>query len=372
MLQFDVRLWRMRYHGERCNCSWRNQFGLKYLYNALYGLGHVRGVAVMVGSVFANRARLCLLLAAVSPVWMMAASVAAEEPVVPESHGGLDLQRFTFQSLDRLYYLHVPERLRSRADNALVLVFHGGRGSGADIARQTNLVGYADRYGFIAAFPNAADSAWNDGRSTTESSTDDVGFIVALAEHVSKSYRVDHRRVFVTGASNGGMFTLRLACDTSDRFAAFASVIANLPASYVSRCRPQSARPVLMINGTDDRLMKWHGGTIPSVPGIGRGGEVISTERTVQFWVTNNGCKASPSDEELSDQADDGTRVVRHTYAECTSGEEVILYEVRGGGHGWPGGPSRKGALAARLSGKVSQNVSASEVIVEFFRRHGL
>jgi polyhydroxybutyrate depolymerase len=347
------------------------QFGSTSIYHS-HRARHAKAVAVTVGSVFVNRVRACLMIAAVCPVWMMAAQSAAEERTPPEANDGLDLQRFTFQALDRVYYLHVPERLRSRADNALVLVFHGGLGSGAIIARQTDLVNYADRYGFIAVFPNAMESAWNDGRSTTESSIDDVGFIVALVEHIGESYGVDPRRVFATGASNGGMLTLRLACDSSERFAAFASVIANLPASYVSRCRPSAARPVLMINGTEDRLMKWQGGVIPSLPGVGKGGEVISTERTVRFWAANNGCPVPPREEEFPDVAADGTRVVRHTYAECTSGKEVVLYEIRGGGHGWPGGPSRKGPLAARLSGKVSQNVSASEVIVEFFRRHGL
>jgi polyhydroxybutyrate depolymerase len=126
-----------------------------------------------------------------------------------------------------------------------------------------------------------------------------------------------------------------------------------------------------MMNGTDDRLMKWDGGEIPSGRGIG-GGEVVSTQQTVNFWVANNGCRAAPRNEELPDKANDGTRVIRHSYADCSSGKEVVLYEIRGGGHGWPGSSARRGLLVSRLVGTVSQDINASEVIVEFFRRYGL
>jgi polyhydroxybutyrate depolymerase len=322
----------------------------------------------MVRNIFAIRVWLVLLLAAI-PIGCSRGTSDGRGGAATAADG-LELQPFTFQGTSRPFHLHVPAQLRGRADNPLVIAFHGGQGSGVDIARQTNLVTYADRYGFVAAFPKATETQWNDGRTTTATSVDDVAYVGALIDHLSRSYGVNPRRVFATGISNGGMFTLRLACDTN-RVAAFASVVANLPASYVSRCRPQSPKPILMMNGTDDRLMKWGGGEIPSAMGVGRGGEVISTQQTVDFWVANNRCRASPRDEQLPDKADDGTRVIRHAYTDCAGGE-VVLYEVRGGGHSWPGGPARGGLIASRLIGNTSQDINASEVIVEFFRRYGL
>jgi polyhydroxybutyrate depolymerase len=326
----------------------------------------------MVKNSFAIRACLVFLIAAV-PVGCSRGTSdgGGRGGGAPAAADGLEVQPFTFQGMSRPFHLHVPAQMRGRADNPLVVVLHGGMGSGVEVARQTDLVAYADRYGFIAAFPKATESQWNDGRTTTATSVDDVAYVGALIDHLTRSYGVNPRRVFATGLSNGGMFTLRLACDTN-RFAAVASVVANLPVSYVSRCRPQSAKPILMMNGTEDRLMKWNGGEIPTTMGIGKGGEVVSTPQTVALWVAANGCRNSPRDEALPDRADDGTRVIRHTYADCSSGKEVVLYEVRGGGHAWPGSSVKKGLLASRVTGNVSQDINASEVILEFFRRYGL
>ena len=39
---------------------------------------------------------------------------------------------------------------------------------------------------------------------------DDVGFIRELTDWVVAAYRVDSRRIYLTGASNGGMMAYRL------------------------------------------------------------------------------------------------------------------------------------------------------------------
>ena len=69
-------------------------------------------------------------------------------------------------------------------------------------------------------------------------------------------------RVYVAGASNGGMMALRLACERTGRLAAVAVVIANQPWPQVERCRPTVPLPLILINGTDDPLMPWGGGPV--------------------------------------------------------------------------------------------------------------
>lgn len=55
--------------------------------------------------------------------------------------------------------------------------------------------------------------------------------------------------------------------------------------------------------------------------------------------------------------------MTRTTYQGLTAGAEVVV-TVRGGGHTWPGRPS-----SATL-GRSTQNVSANDLIWEFFERH--
>lgn len=292
-------------------------------------------------------------------------------PAAVTSQAKLERIEVTQGNGKRIAHVHVPAALKGKQGHAAVFVFHGGQGDGERIAVQTNLASYADRYGFIAVFPTAGSGQWNDGRATTAGLANDTGFVRTLIAHVSDQYGVDRKRVFATGPSNGGMFTLRLACEMASRFRAFASVIANLPVDQRVRCKPSQAVPILLMNGTQDILMKWGGGEIPSNParGIGIGGKIISTPETVQFWANANACTGAPQDSILPDSPNDGTTVVRHSYRRCKPGSEVEFYEIRGGGHNWPGSP-----LAPRTirGGRSSRDVNASDVIVAFFRKYGL
>ena len=98
---------------------------------------------------------------------------------------------------------------------------------------------------------------------------------------------------------------------------------------------------MLLMSGTDDKMMPFAGGDLPQAAGqrngAGLGGRIISAPETVQFWARVNGC-GNEKVQELPDKADDGTQVVLHQFG-CGSGQ-VVFYEIRGGGHNWAGGPS--------------------------------
>jgi polyhydroxybutyrate depolymerase len=46
-------------------------------------------------------------------------------------------------------------------------------------------------------------------------------------------------------------------------------------------------------------------------------------------------------------------------------GAEVVLVEIEGGGHTWPGQEPR-----LRFLGKSTKNISANDLIWEFFQKH--
>ncbi|MEM9386837.1 MAG: PHB depolymerase family esterase [Pseudomonadota bacterium] len=272
-----------------------------------------------------------------------------------------DSRTLTVGKERRQYALYTPQRLPPAGERSLVLVFHGGEGSPDKIARQTGFNEVADAQGFLVAYPRSIEH-WNDGRATTQSYGDDIGFARALIDALVADAGVDPRRVYATGASNGGMMTLRLACEANDAIAAFAPVIASFPVPYVERCRPERAVDILMINGRKDRLIRWGGGRIPKGRRAGVGGEVIPVAQTVDWWRTHNGC-ASPTRDDLADRVDDGTTVVRERNGACERGGSVIFFAIEGGGHTWPGSPVPANALA----GRISQELSASQVIWQFF-----
>lgn len=276
---------------------------------------------------------------------------------------------------EREYYLHRPAR-SGESKLPLVLAFHGGEGHPLRLARQTGFDEVADRNGFVVAYPGAAPNQWNDGRSTTALFGDDVTFIARLIEHLVATKRIDAARIYAVGPSNGGMFTLRLACELSDRIAAFAVVAASFPDSYWKRCAPRRAVPMLLIHGSEDRFIRWQGGTIPHGRKRGVGGTVIPVPDTVAFWRERDGCEKEPAMERLPDRApDDGTRVEVERYEGCRDGSALVLVRIEGGGHTWPGSTwpgSRRAGAAGGLAGRVSRDVDGTQLIWDFFSSYAL
>jgi poly(3-hydroxybutyrate) depolymerase len=65
----------------------------------------------------------------------------------------------------------------------------------------------------------------------------------------------------------------------------------------------------------------------------------------------------------------DGTRIRKETYRNGEINTEVVLYIIEGGGHTWPGGYQY---LNERIIGKTSRDMSAAEVIWNFFDKHSI
>ncbi len=63
----------------------------------------------------------------------------------------------------------------------------------------------------------------------------------------------------------------------------------------------------------------------------------FSVDYSIKNWVKANSCDAEPRVEKLPDRADDGMRVVRKTRSNGKEGSDVVLIEIEGGGHNWPG-----------------------------------
>lgn len=289
--------------------------------------------------------------------------------IVPARAEGASVdQAIDVGGLRRTFVLHVPSPLPANAAVPLVLVLHGGGGAGRQIERATRFSDLADRYGFIAVYPDGIDNSWNDGRGDPKigaqrENIDDVAFISALITSLAQRYRIDSKRVYATGISNGGFMSQLLAARLSSRIVAIAPVAAGLGPAVAASLRPEQPVSVLMINGTADPLVPFAGGPVAR-----NRGATIGTLEIVQKWVTVNRCAAEPATTYLPDIApSDRTRVKVTAYSGCSQRTEVILYTIEGGGHTWPGGSQY---LPRVLIGPVSRDLNASEVIWTFFASH--
>jgi polyhydroxybutyrate depolymerase len=267
----------------------------------------------------------------------------------------------------RTYELHVPPAYSADKAAPLVLALHGRLGDGHGTAGLTHFDKVSDEHGFLVAYPDGLNRSWADGRNATDSDKEgvnDVKFVSALIQQLQSTYKIDKTRIYVTGISNGGFMTQRVACELSDQVAAAASIAATIGENTAANCHPTKPVSMAVFMGTKDSLVPIQGRPMGR---NGSHGTILSLQGTAEKWIALNGCTAKPTFNDIPDKSKDGTGIHIETVSNCKSGSEVITYKVEEGGHTWPGG---KQYLPAMVIGKTTRNMDASEELWIFFSRH--
>ena len=250
-------------------------------------------------------------------------------------------------------------------DAPVLVVLHGGLAGPRTVRRRAGVT--LAREGWVVLWPFAIGD-WNDGRADGAGrpydTADDIGFLRRLIDELARAGVADPERVYFAGPSIGGIMVLRLLCDAPDLVAGAAVAIASLPDR--GACRDGPPRPVLYIHGTDDGIMPPGGGRIGGWnPLIRDRGWVEPVAETVARLATRNECDGY-REARLPDRVeDDDSTVLKRSYESCSAPLEHFV--IDGGGHTWPGsGPSR---LGRGIVGATNQDISATRVVEEFFRR---
>jgi len=282
-------------------------------------------------------------------------------PSARTSIPGDSTQSFTFAGRERAYLVHLPPAI-GNSPLPLVLVLHGGGGNAASAAKMTGMSALTDKENSIVVYPDGTGRledklpTWNSGNCcgyALDNNVDDVGFIRALIEKLQRDYPIDAQRVYATGISNGGMMSYRLACELSDKIAAIAPVAGALNVE----CKPTQPVSVIAFHGTNDQNVPYNGGAgSKSIDPHPRTDQSVAY--AMAFWSQRDSCGATPTRDERGS-------IVHDTYASCTNGTGVELYTVKGGGHAWPSGDRLTVLLDA-----PTQEISASELMWEFFKQH--
>ena len=270
--------------------------------------------------------------------------------------------RFSFvhDGITREYLVHVPRTYRG-APTSMLVALHGGGGD-ADFQADDSkykLISKSEAAGFIAVFPNGysrfpggALATWNAGTccgASQKNNIDDVGFIREVIARVERQARIDPRRVFATGMSNGAMMSWRLACEAPE-IRAIAPVEGTDNTS--GQCVPSHPVAVIEFHAADDPNVPFNGGV-----GIGPSHtDFKSVPETQGKWV-------------LIDRASvaEVKRVLTVPGAQCDvhpakpGGAPVELCVTDTGGHSWPGGGAQQGRK------QPSMAISANDLMWSFF-----
>jgi polyhydroxybutyrate depolymerase len=215
--------------------------------------------------------------------------------------------------------LHVPSKLRPGAP--LILALPGAGQTGEDLAEYTGYSKLADQRGFAVAYPTAtgARPMWNMS-GTVPGKPDDVAYLRRVIPAVVAGACAAADRVGVTGVSNGGGMSARLACDATDLLAAVAPVAGGY--GSLPDCRPSRPIPVLEIHGTGDQVVPYRG---RGASGSG------SVSAFLAQWRRLDACPSPALRSRPLPEVDE----LRWTG--CAGGTMVVHDRIGGAEHGWPG-----------------------------------
>lgn len=276
-------------------------------------------------------------------------------------------------SRERSYILRLPPQYDSRNALPLVLAFHGGGGSARQLLDSCGLAAKADKEGFILVAPNGTGKlprrflTWNVGFGfgyAMDNHIDDIGFVRKLIEKLQDHLRIDSKKIFATGISNGGILCHFLAGALADKIAAIAPVVASVggkkesSAAYIYPSMPEEPVSVVAFNGLLDQRIPYQGGI--QQKSVGKPVYVTAAEDMHSFWVRANQCRPRP---EVKVNQRDQYKVI--TYSGGRHRSEVVQYVIFNQGHAWPGG--KKPWAGADPPNMM---ISADDVMWDFFKDH--
>jgi phospholipase/carboxylesterase len=177
-----------------------------------------------------------------------ASSVAAEGKSTGAQNGAaVGFTHFLRDGDRSAYSLYVPENYSSDRQWPLIICMHGGYGAGNEYV--WTWLRSARTKGFILLSPKSLAETW-----TMTMGSPDTRSIMQMLDQVQDTYAVDRSRIYLTGLSDGGIFTYIMGLERHELFAGIAPVAGALHMGADAMLRTGTGKelPIFVIHGVHD------------------------------------------------------------------------------------------------------------------------
>ena len=279
-----------------------------------------------------------------------------------EETGFVEERVIEHEGLERSFLIYVPTNIKENAP--LVVAIHGYTSSAKTLMGYSGINQVADKEGFLVAYPQGTkDSRDNNFFNVgyefhSDSKVNDVNFIREIVLNLTKDYKLNSKRVFATGMSNGGDMSYLLACTSSDLFTAVAPVAGVMMKDTLENCNRVKKIPIFEIHGTKDSISKFEG----DMNNEDKWGAYYDLPSTIEFWVNKHALSEKETIQLENKNTEDGTTITFERYWSDESQREVWFYIVNDGNHTWPG-------MTGLFSRTANQDINSAEEIWKFFSK---
>lgn len=168
------------------------------------------------------------------------------------SAGTFENNQIVIDNEVRNYRLVVASKLNLNQSNALIIAFHGlGIDSKDLMPVYSNLNTLAEKMNAIIVYPGAQNGSW--GLNQTQINKD-VKFYQMLVQKLKSGYKIDEKKIHITGMSNGAYFCHIVAKNNSETIASVAAHSGMIGLEYLFGINAKRKYPVLLIHGTNDGI----------------------------------------------------------------------------------------------------------------------
>tara|TARA_B100000927_G_scaffold284009_1_gene272393 strand:+ start:100 stop:1125 length:1026 start_codon:yes stop_codon:yes gene_type:complete len=283
-----------------------------------------------------------------------------------------EMERFDIdhENENRHFLIYVPKS--DKKIDKIVIGLHGYTGSASGFEMETTggFNNSADKYNFIAVYPQGSFfyensysrgqitsnyiSSWNDltgsktktpigetcaidavmypkypncegtdaGRCAWTSCGDDIGFIKTVIDKVKKKFNIED--IYIVGMSNGGKMAHALGCVYGNEIRGIINVVGS--PQYGLACKPQNPVNYIIYAGNNDYV----------VPPF----DIVSHDKyfytpitnITQEWSETFACKNKQS---IKHEKKD--LIHEEIFSDCSNSVSVISLVNMNGGHSWPG-----------------------------------
>ena len=252
---------------------------------------------------------------------------------------------------ERTFVYYIPDSWNASSEYPLLIVLHGLTQTGNGIMNIPGFNEIADNNNFIACYPDGLNGSWNADMNSLNSDVDDLGFVEQLINYFETNYNTDSQKRYLTGFSNGGFLSHKIASESELCIAAIGTVSGNLSTTTAENFNPLYPTSVLHIHGTSDAIVPYNGGASTGA----------SVDEAMTLWKNFLSCDPDPEMQAMPNpNVFDFSYPERYIYQNC-SGAELEHIKVIGGGHQWPGIETLVGGL-----GTINMDFYSPQVIWDF------